>query len=293
MDSQALVAGERPVLVGGTGRSGSTIVGHVLDHHRELVLTRPMEVRFLAGRFGLADALHVSQSDAASGQQAAELAATRIRERWFRRAPDVGLHTSIELSELDGLLAGYVTDFAGDPIAATRLLARAIMLRVAGPGTRWVDTTPANARQADRLEWIYPHARIVSVVRDGRDAAASFVQQSFGPDDVFAALAQWERRMLRIHQATLAARPGSVLQIALMNLVVHQRESTLRHLCEFLELTEDPAMRSWFDLHVSAANAHPGRWRTQFDEATVRRIDRTYAEIVVRLRGSGVSVPDE
>jgi hypothetical protein len=50
----------RPVLVGGTGRSGSTIVGHLLDHHPELTLTRPMEVRFLAGNDGLADALAVA-----------------------------------------------------------------------------------------------------------------------------------------------------------------------------------------------------------------------------------------
>ena len=48
---------ERPVLVGGTGRSGSTIVGHLLDHHPDLTLTRPMEVRFIAGHQGLSDAL--------------------------------------------------------------------------------------------------------------------------------------------------------------------------------------------------------------------------------------------
>ena len=29
---------ERMVLVGGTGRSGSTIVGHLLDHHPDLTL---------------------------------------------------------------------------------------------------------------------------------------------------------------------------------------------------------------------------------------------------------------
>ena len=53
----------RPVLVGGTGRSGSTIVGHLLDHHPALTLTRPMEVRFIAGTDGLADALAIALAE--------------------------------------------------------------------------------------------------------------------------------------------------------------------------------------------------------------------------------------
>jgi hypothetical protein len=45
------------------------------------------------------------------------------------------------------------------------------------------------------------------VTRDGRDVSASFVSQTFGPDDVFEALDQWERRMLASHRAALASRP--------------------------------------------------------------------------------------
>lgn len=56
----------RPILVGGTGRSGSTIVGHLLDHHPALTLSRPMEVRFIAGNDGLADALAAGTKDPGS-----------------------------------------------------------------------------------------------------------------------------------------------------------------------------------------------------------------------------------
>ncbi|MCH1464038.1 MAG: sulfotransferase, partial [Candidatus Nanopelagicales bacterium] len=89
---------ERPILVGGTGRSGSTIVGHLLDHHPDVTLTRPMEVRFITGNDGIADALAVAmrKPGSAKAEAAVRLAATRIMERWFRRAADVGLHTSVE-----------------------------------------------------------------------------------------------------------------------------------------------------------------------------------------------------
>jgi len=61
-----------PVFVGGTGRSGSTIVGDLLDHHPEITLTRPMEVRFITGNNGIADAL--GKAGKPSGKKAAELA---------------------------------------------------------------------------------------------------------------------------------------------------------------------------------------------------------------------------
>jgi hypothetical protein len=156
---------------------------------------------------------------------------------------------------------------------------------------RLVDTTPANARKADRLEPIYPSSLVVVVTRDGRDVAASFVSQSFGPDDVFDALAQWEQRMLRTHAAVGASRPDRVLTIELMDLVVNDRAGTLQRLCGFLDVTVDAGMVEWFDGNVTPDGAHPGRWRDDFDADTCRRIDEQYEAAVERLRASGVTVP--
>jgi hypothetical protein len=286
---------DRPVLVGGTGRSGSTIVGHLLDHHPELTLTRPMEVRFIAGNDGFADALSVAlrKPGSARARAASELAVDRLLNRWFERAPQVGLHTSMSRSDVADWAQQYLTDVDGDPVTATRALVMTIMDRIAATlgANRLVDTTPANARKADRLEPIYPQSSVVVVTRDGRDVAASFVSQSFGPDDVFDALIQWEQRMLRTHAAVAACRPGRVLTIELMDLVVTRRAETLERLCSFLSLPVDEEMVQWFDANVTPEGAHPGRWRRDFDEATCLRIDAVYAESVERLQAAGVDIP--
>jgi hypothetical protein len=44
----------------------------------------------------------------AKAEAAVRLAATRIMERWFRRAADVGLHTSVEREELRGWCERYL-----------------------------------------------------------------------------------------------------------------------------------------------------------------------------------------
>ena len=284
-----------PVLVGGTGRSGSTVVGHLLDHHRDLTLTRPMEVRFITGNDGIVDALSVAMKKPGSkkAHDAAKLAADRIRFRWYERAEHVGLHTSVPFDVLEGWVEQYLTDVARDPGQASRTLVHQVMAQVADSvgATRWVDTTPANARKADRVESIYPESKVIIVTRDGRDVAASFVQQSFGPDDVFEALDQWEQRMLRAHRAELASQPGRVMSIELIDLVARKREESIEQMCSFLEIDVDPGMIDWFNAHVTPENAHVGRWRNQFDSTSADQIDVYYERICEKLVSEGVTIP--
>jgi len=286
---------ERPILVGGTGRSGSTIVGHLLDHHPNLTLTRPMEVRFITGNDGLADALTngLRKPGSPKARTAANLAVDRMLNRWFERAEHVGLHTSMTRDELVGMCEVYLKQFDSDPLEATRELTRAVMARVAVSigADRWVDTTPANARKADRVEPIYPESTVIIVHRDGRDVAASFVQQSFGPDDVFDALDQWEQRMLRIHRAVQASRTDRIVEIDLVDLVDRDRLGTLARVCAAVGVDDDQAMVRWFEENVTSSGAHHGRWRADFAPDVCVEIDERYAAICQRLEEQGVRIP--
>ena len=286
---------ERPVLVGGTGRSGSTIVGHLLDHHPDLTLTRPMEVRFITGNDGLADALDVATRKPGThkAEAAARLAVDRIMNRWFERAPDVGLHTSLTHDQLAELCETYLQAWSMDPKQATCNLTRAVMSHVATSigADRWVDTTPANARKAQRVEPIYPESTVIVVHRDGRDVAASFVHQNFGPDDVFEALDQWAQRMVRIHRAVWDSQPGRVLEIDLVELVDRDRPGSLERLCAAIDVEVDSSMVAWFEENVTSAAAHHGRWRTEFDADTCARIDDTYLTLCEQLGDQGVRIP--
>jgi hypothetical protein len=285
------------VLVGGTGRSGSTVVGHLLDHHRDFTLSRPMEVRFIAGNDGFADALHIAQRKPGSAKAlaAATLATDRLLHRWYMRAPDVGLHTSVSQQQIKQWADLYLETFPTDPQRATVELTNAILGAIAETldAQRLVDTTPANSRKADRLEAILPQAKVITVLRDGRDVAASFTQQTFGPDDVFVALEQWEQRMRKCHRAALAAAPNRVLFIELRDLVERRRSQTLSEILTFLGVEDDPQMQAWFEEHMNPAHAHLGRWRADFDAEICRRIDAQYADIVERLTAEGVRIPSE
>jgi hypothetical protein len=44
-----------PVFVGGTGRSGTTVMGDLLGKHRDVRTSTPIEIKFLSNRSGLLD----------------------------------------------------------------------------------------------------------------------------------------------------------------------------------------------------------------------------------------------
>ena len=44
-----------PVFVGGTGRSGTTVVGDLLGNHSKIRTSTPIEIKFLTNRSGLVD----------------------------------------------------------------------------------------------------------------------------------------------------------------------------------------------------------------------------------------------
>ena len=280
-----------PVFVGGTGRSGSTIVGDLLDHHPAITVTIPMEVRFITGNNGIADAL--AKAGKPAGLKAAELAVDRIHNRWFFRTENVGLHTSMSREFVTETTDRYLAHFENSPQHASQVLVYSIMEKVAlgCDAERWVDTTPANARKANLITPIYPQQKVIVMVRDGRDVAASFVHQDFGPSDVFEAVALWEKRMIKSDQAVKRCAAGVVLTLDLQDLVVTERDASLDLILEHCEIDDSLEMRDWFNARVTPDGAHAGRWRRDFDDSTCAVIDKVYSDSCERLRELGISIP--
>lgn len=289
------LAPDRPVFVGGTGRSGTTVAGRLLGHHREIRATNPRELRFIASRGGVADAY--------AGLVTPEAVVATLWEHWYERTKPSGarsgLYRRLDQPHMRAACEEYVTGFASDPYRASRHFVETVVS--AGPESgargatsdkpRWVDTTPANARAADRVLALFPEGVVVHMMRDGRDVAASFVSKPFGPSDVFVALEEWRTRMMDAHRAEQASPPGRFVRVDLHDLSVTHRDATLAALLEGIGAVPDRRLSEWFDAHVLPEQAHVGRWRRDYDQATAARIDARYDEILAELDAAGVPYP--
>src|SRR5262249_12607901 len=57
----------------------------------------------------------------------------------------------------------------------------------------WGDKTPMYIEHLELLHSLFPAARMIYIVRDGRDVALSLMRESWGPSNAFVCAEQWRR----------------------------------------------------------------------------------------------------
>ncbi len=277
-----------PVFVGGTGRSGTTIVGDMIAaSHRYTAV--PVEIRLHTDPGGLPDLI--------AGRIGVDVFAEHVESNWYiRRANNNGprgLHVIACWDEvqraLDRLREGAEADVAA---AAGQFLRDLLDPLAAREGAAsWVETTPPSARAAGPLAQALPTARFINMVRDGRDVATSVVQRGWGPDTMPEALAWWAEQMIAISRSTAHLADHQVLHLRLESLVGPERDKAFRQVSEFLGIDEDPDMRAFFDEHLTSDRAREGRWRRGRSREEIVEIERGYQGALARLAAEGVELP--
>ena len=291
-----------PYFTGGTGRSGTTIIAKLLHRHPALAGTRPLESRFLTDRFGLCDLVEAKPwllrlVAHLPYRMRLELFERRLRGQWFRRTAGngkvVGLHQGIDEATLTCALDGFRKCFRIDPEAASARLTHELLdppARAAGK-PRWIETTPDNAARAGALLQIFPDLRLVHMIRDGRDVAASVAARYWGPDDINDALDWWGKRMLLGGRGVAKLPPHQLLTIQLEDLVLRRREETLHKILAFLDLEPVDPVIQFHAKMMRPEHAHLSRWTSAMDTSARTQFDRRYEAILQRLTRAGVPVP--
>jgi len=280
----------RPVFVGGTGRSGTTVMGDLLGSHKDIRTSIPIEIKFLANKSGL---LHlVFGRDKSDQKENVSLlnVTGRIRKRrrakqalvkieaefldriwndwWDIDAPPPhgrGLHSGISKQRLQELLDRLIKDLRINRVWAARRFMRDFISSQEGHGNQkyWVETTPLNVAQARRIKKLFPNALFINMVRDPRDVIASLLTKNWGPTTPLEGLEWIEKRLIDGHKALREIPSKQKITIALEDLAIHDRENTYQSILTFLGLPDDPAMRHFFESELTPQAATSGRWKTE------------------------------
>lgn len=273
-----------PVFVGGTGRSGTWVLGRLFGTHPQWV-TVHTELRFHSAPPGFASVL--------LGKKTPEEYAEIVERKWFGTRGGTGKPKGLQLilagHELQQLLKRFVETARDDvPAALGGLLLDAMQPYVRGRGALgFTETTPDNAAAADSLTAVLPSARVVHVVRDGRDVAASVAGMPWGPNDPHGGLDWWSKRLSRVNRAFGAADPERVCTIRLEELLALDREATFTRLVSFAGFSED-SLRGYFDARMNPTEGNVGRWRREMTRAEQDKFNARYQRILDKLASKGV-----
>lgn len=212
-----------PFFVTGFQRSGTTLLRMMLDSHPEVAI--PLDTTGLWSRKERQLGAFGPLEDEANRRRLVEslLAEERIRLWQVPLTVDDVIRASSR--------AGYPGVIEGFHIAYARSKGK----------TRWGDKDPGTmVRLPSVLGW-FPDARIVHIVRDGRDACLSLLRQSFGGDDLMRCAEQWREQVWWVRQIGGILGEERYHELRYEDLV-EDPEAVLRPLARFLDLEWSPAM---------------------------------------------------
>ncbi|MEA2517440.1 MAG: hypothetical protein QOG16_1278 [Actinomycetota bacterium] len=106
---------------------------------------------------------------------------------------------------------------------------------------RWGDKTPRYVEHIPLLVELFPDARFVHLLRDGRDVALSYANVPFGPKTVARAAQLWAARVEAGIRDGRALPPGRYLELMYEDLI-EDSEGEIKTLCDFLDLEFDAGM---------------------------------------------------
>jgi hypothetical protein len=261
---------DRPILIVGCPRSGTSLVRDLLRSHPRL--TFPPETIFLSK-------LHRMHGDPRTAREARRLASDFLRCSSIRR-----WHLDVRPEELEGHRS-----FAG-------LVAAAFDAWAATEGKpRWGDKTPMHAVELPRALEIFPGGQVVHVVRDGRDVAVSLSKQPFGPTAAYWSAVMWRRCVDEAQASGATLGPGVYHELRYEELLADP-ELVLRRLCAFLGEDWDPAVLVpsrlpapgpdpplWADKPDAIDRANAGGWREQLSTPNRVVFESVAGETLQRL----------
>lgn len=225
--------------IGGTGRSGTTVLGRCLSQHPDVFFIN--ESKFLADGGGLGDMLCGESSvDEFRADMHEHFLPLLHKQMGISGLADPAALLPVE--RLEGALnRAFVED---DMLEAGRLLTDelfALMLNASGRKL-WVEKTPLSITMADLLFAMNPATRYVHIFRDPRDVCASVLTKPWGPKDVPEFIDWWlwamtealDRRSqcppehyLTLSLESLSAAPARVLDRVLTHLDIPHDEKSL------------------------------------------------------------------
>jgi hypothetical protein len=272
------------VFIVGAPRSGTTLLRRVVDAHPQLAITR--ETHWIARLLEGEDA--ISPREPVGPELLRRLATT---ERFVRMGVDVGA--------LEHLLA------RGTPVSYAELVARVFDLYAEAQGKPHAgDKVPGYVRRIPLLHELFPQARFVHLVRDGRDVCLSVLAwerkkavarlPTWEQDPVATTALWWERLVRRGREDGAALGPGRYHELRYETLVDAPADAC-RALCDFLALPYDPRMLAF---HEGRTRSEPGldakkawrpitaglrSWRTEMPAEDVERFEAAAGALLTEL----------
>jgi len=267
------------VFIVGCPRSGTTLLQRLVNAHSQIAITPETHwiPRFFEGRKGLTS----------EGMVTPKLIALLLEQPRFTR---LGVSREAFLAMIAG----------GRPPSYSSLVTAIFDLYGKAQGKVLVgDKTPGYVRRMHTLHGLWPEARFVHLIRDGRDVYLSTkhrplhrpktgVFDTWAEEPGLTAAFWWELNVRAGRKAGSSLGPGLYYEMRYESLVARPREEC-EALCAFLGVRYDDAMLGFHETQKDKKARRPVTpglrdWRTQMRAEDLERFEAAAGELLDELQ---------
>ena len=298
----------QPIFIGGTGRSGTTILANILQCHSKIfglqqASSGSMEGRFITSANGLLPTL-LSDSPA----EKIKIFEEQFLGKWYREETfkgngeptHIGLSRYIsDIAPLEKLTTALKKKIQGtesteDRLQAGKRFIEEVFVLAASTSkvSRIVEKTPANILYIPELTSMFPKSKFIHIYRDGRDVAASILEKEFWPIwgstkkgtefaaerfSITEAARYWQTFLSLARTDGAKMPPDRYLELSLEELLAGPEEK-IRQILEFIGEDFEPEL-----LRIKLNKGNVQRWRTAFSEDEKALFNDKAGDLLIEL----------
>ena len=150
---------------------------------------------------------------------------------------------------------------------------------------RWGGKTPDYSLNVDALYQLFPDAKFIHIIRDGRDVASSLFKLGWGPKDSFLAAKHWKDRVTSAMNFGKNVSGKVYMEIRYENLVQNP-EQEFERLIDFIEYKEDrKSIIDRFNSEISGIIKRDNfyKWKSKISRRQVKEFERMAGDLLKQL----------
>lgn len=279
----------RPFFIFGSPRSGTSLLSRMLDSHENIVVP-PESLLF---KMFWSQQRHYGDLSQLGNQAELlkDMLATRVIGYWSPRPHLDEVLPLIRRPGFGGVFEALILSTAAGKAASV-----------------WGEKSPGHVFYWPQIRQSFPQAKVVHIVRDGRDVAVSLLQARMGPKTWDAAARLWKSYLVEMDRVRDSCPTENFCEIRYEDLLADP-EGTLARVCASLGVHYSPAMLQFFEHKyeyrtdlTNAANlqrpliaSNKEKWRERMGAMQLREFEAVAGDCLLRygyeLQGDGRELP--
>lgn len=276
------------LFIGGTGRSGTTIMLDYLGNNSKIYPTIKSEIKLLTARNGLLNSYdtktlndfnyYINQSllNKNDGQN------NFINSIKYEDVVEMlkELNKNFKPNIKESIKDFYFNCFYKQNIVKNNVEYLA-------------DSTPETIMNADRINNIFPNSKFIHMIRDGRDSGYSeyltMKDYKFSNriKNEFDGLNHWHQRIIKSFKSLEKLSNDKYINVRIEDFVVNDSKNQKERIINFLKVDDEIHMKSFYSNNIKESSMSTGKWKQGINW---KEYDKQYSLILENLKQQGIII---